>query len=1003
MQYPNNRKISLFISLLIFLLFPFLTSPLSAQSDSLKADQFYQTGKELYYDGEYEKAIKQLKKGYDLRVKIFGEESEPVMKSLYRLGQAYRKMRDHPNAMIVYSKGLEIAMKISGEESEDVIDFYWGLGATRSQMYDPKGAMAYYEKCLDAYKKLYGPESSEAGNMYMNIGGSFHKMANYHDAEKYYQKAFAIFKKSSDPKSQDFNRIYSNMGYMYRKIGNYDRAIEFGQKALEIKLLHYDSMHPSVAKYYRNIGKAYQGKYEFEEALPYMKKAVENQENALGKKHPETGGAYGELANVYADMGEYKTALKYYSKALKIQEATLNPTHPYLVGGYYNVGRVYEDMGNYDEAINRYEFALEKFKSRIYPPTNLIAETQRRIANGLFLKGQIDLALILVQQSLKVITPGFEFDENDVYKNPALESIQDEVNFLNLLHSKAEFLEGRFKKSKIQRDLEEAFKTLELAIREIEKLRKSYQSEDARQFLNSNTAPIYIKAAQLSFDLYELTENDEYLFKAFEISEKSKASILWQNLSENLALQSSAIPAEDLEKLNQLETEIAYFEEQLYDDQTPKSAIAKIRNQIFDLKIEYEKQIATIEKQNPKYYQLKFQAPNLDLNAIIQKLPNNQTAILEYFYDEKNVYIFAITKSGLTGSKTPIDHALSKTINGIRDNNVADLLNDSKANEKYISNLNKLYQILVEPVTEKIQNAKKLIIIPHGVLQYLPFEMLCSKQDTDFRKLNYLLLNHDIQYAWSVAFWMKTIPKFENKSYQFSGFAPSFLGSNNDIAAVEPANYRNELSPLINSTLEVQNAQIYFPGNIYLGNEATETNFVKVASKSQIIHLATHAFTNDIQPLKSGLAFATDSIEDGFLNAYEIYNLNIPADLAVMSACNTGYGQIAEGEGVMSLGRAFSYAGCKSVIMSLWLANDQSTASLMDNFYTNLSVGMTKDEALRKAKIDYLQQADQLTANPYFWAGMVAVGDMNPVQSKSSNLWLLFSIGRSCCLFVFCA
>jgi CHAT domain-containing protein/Tfp pilus assembly protein PilF len=956
--------------------------------------QFYKNGKELYYDGGYEKAIKQFEKAYNLQVKIYGEKSEPVMKSLYRLGQAYRKMRDHPAALKVYTQGLEIAQKISGEDSEDVIDFYWGLGATRSQMYDPKGAIGYYEKCLDAYSKTYGPESSEAGNMYMNIGSSFHKMANYHDAEKYYKRAFDIFRKSSDPKSQDFNRIYSNMGYMYRKVGNYDRAIDFGEKALEIKLLHYDSTHPSVGKYYRNIAKAYQGKLEYKKALPYMLKAVNNQEKALGKKHPETGGAYGELGNVYADLGEYKTALKYYAKARKIQEATLNPTHPYLIGGYFNIGTVYEDMGDYDKAVELYQFALKKFKSRVYPPQNLIAETQRKIATVLFQKGEIDSALVLIQLSLKEIAPGFTFEENDFYKNPDLKNIQDDPGFLYLLNSKSLFLEGKFKKNKIQSDLEEAFKTLELAIQLIEKMRKSYQSEESRQFLNSKTSPIYIKAVQLSFDLYDLTKNDDYLFKAFEISEKSKASILWQNLSENLALQSTSIPQKDLDVLNQLEVKIADLEEKLFDEQADETFIKNLQSQIFDLKLDYENRIAAIEKQNPKYFQLKYQAPDIELKKIINKLPNNATSIVEYFYDEDNLYAFVISKNGLSGAKFELKTSLLESIKLLRDNNVANLLKNNTDNESYISLLNELHRILIQPISEQLENIEKLILVPHGVLQYLPFEMLTPEEGDDFRKLDFLIRKYSIQYEWSIAFWLNEILHSETSDFQFLGFAPSFPNSNQDIAAVEPALYRMELAPLMHSVAEVKNANTYFPGNLFLANKATESNFLQNAPKSQIIHLATHALTDDVQPLKSGLAFTKDSIEDGFLNAYEIYNLNLPVDLAVMSACNTGYGQIAEGEGVMSLGRAFSYAGCKSVVMSLWLANDQSTSTLMENFYLNLSLGMAKDEALRKAKIDYLENADQLTAHPYFWAGMIAVGDMSPVFSNSFlTMGLLIFIG----------
>ena len=129
------------------------------------------------------------------------------------------------------------------------------------------------------------------------------------------------------------------------------------------------------------------------------------------------------------------------------------------------------------------------------------------------------------------------------------------------------------------------------------------------------------------------------------------------------------------------------------------------------------------------------------------------------------------------------------------------------------------------------------------------------------------------------------------------------------------------------------------------------------------------------------------------MNAYEIYNMSLPAELTVMSACNTGFGQLAEGEGVISLGRAFSYAGCQSVMMSLWMANDQSTAKLMDHFYKNLSQGQTKNGALKNAKLTYLENADPLTAHPYFWAGLVSTGDLSPLVINKTNYLLLGVIG----------
>lgn len=176
-----------------------------------------------------------------------------------------------------------------------------------------------------------------------------------------------------------------------------------------------------------------------------------------------------------------------------------------------------------------------------------------------------------------------------------------------------------------------------------------------------------------------------------------------------------------------------------------------------------------------------------------------------------------------------------------------------------------------------------------------------------------------------------------------------------------------------------------FFGRSFSGRASYRIQLFGAGAGLKDLHLATHAQADDREPLRSGLWFSglTDTLEDGYLNALEIYNLNLSADLAVMSACNTGFGQLEEGEGVMSLGRAFSYAGCRSVLMSLWLADDVSTSKIMDHFYEEMATGQSKTDALQLAKQKYLEQADALTAHPYYWAHLVIVGENNPITAPS--------------------
>jgi CHAT domain-containing protein len=188
---------------------------------------------------------------------------------------------------------------------------------------------------------------------------------------------------------------------------------------------------------------------------------------------------------------------------------------------------------------------------------------------------------------------------------------------------------------------------------------------------------------------------------------------------------------------------------------------------------------------------------------------------------------------------------------------------------------------------------------------------------------------------------------------------------------------------------------------LLLKNEATEANFKKYASDYGILHFAMHAIINDEDPLASKLIFTLngDSLEDGFLNTYEIYNLNLNADLAVLSACKTGVGKLSKGEGIMSLARGFLYAGVPGIVMTLWEVEDISSAIIMTDFYRNLKDGMAKDNALRESKLKYLNSADQLQSHPYFWAAFVQIGDNSPVYTKMYVGSRIYAIGIAAILF----
>lgn len=982
----NSRKI--FFCILLFISNQQIVF---AQHDTLKAKELLELGISHYEDGSYLKARVPLQEALSLRQKHYPQNHLFIEDVYYWLGTNEQGLRNNEKAIEYYQKGLAIAEKRTGPESVVVGDFYMDMGNTYDQMYDVDKARECYEKTLEIYKKAFGEKSAEVGNALMNIGYGQRKMGNYRECARYYEQAFQIFQKASEPTSKDFYRIYINQCNLLYDLGNYDQALDFAKKALEIKLIHYDTIHPSVYKYFNNIGRIYQAQNRYQEALPFLEKAYSIAEASRGKTHPETAGVLGELARVYADLDQDKKALKLHKRSVKIQEQGLPPTHPYLVAGYQDIGYTYKKMGRYNKAINFYQEAIEKYKKAVFIPKHLIAETKLLMAEAYFQKGDISRALVLIQEGLQNIASDFSFEENDFYKNPEIKQVQAEVAFLHLLQSKAYFLQSSFEKSNIKTDLEQALHTSELAITLIEKIRRSYQSEAARQFLNSDTAPIFEQAIEQAFELYRLTKDSKYLQKAFELSEKSKASILWQSINSQYALKASNIPKSLLDSLENLSQKINWLEEE--SGKLSKKEQDKAENQIFNLKLSYENIIRSLEKHNPSYYQLKYAPAEISVQEVMQTLPDKESALVSYFQSKDEIFIFSIRKGEISGFRKKLSYDLNKAIYRLRENDAQRSAFDPQSILEYIRTLDTLHETLVQPLSSSLSNIKKLILIPHGALHYLSFETLTDgNSSTNFKRLNYLITAYDIQYAWSAAFWASPPKRQSSLPIEFSGFAPSFQ-TDEKTAKTSLNAQRNILANLPHAISEVQAAKAFFKGQSFTNEAATKEKFIDLAPKSKIIHLATHGLINDHQPMESGLVFSNSIAPetDNFLSATEIYQLKLSADLAVMSACNTGYGQLAQGEGAMSLGRAFSYAGCRSVIMSLWPANDESSSTILKNFYQYAAQGLSKDRALRQAKIDYLKSADPLTAHPFFWANLVTVGDMSPLKLKPgfNFLWLI--------------
>ena len=318
--------------------------------------------------------------------------------------------------------------------------------------------------------------------------------------------------------------------------------------------------------------------------------------------------------------------------------------------------------------------------------------------------------------------------------------------------------------------------------------------------------------------------------------------------------------------------------------------------------------------------------------------------------------------------------------------------------------LYQLYNQLWKPF-EKAIKTEHVVIIPDGALFNLSFESLTPKKINSFKEISThsLLAKHSISYNYSLLL-LDEGKKTVNYQNDFIAFAPEFndkMKTDYKIAITDSIAVDKTYLKLLPQPFSVDLAEEFsqlFNGTSFINENASKQIFTNEANEHKIIHIATHAESNNITPELSRLIFAkNDKNEDNSLYTYEIYNENLNSNLAILTACETGKPTYQAGEGMISLAHAFNYAGSESILTSLWKIDEQSSAKIIELFYNSIKNGFPKDKALQQAKLDYLKEAEGRTLTPQYWAGLVLIGDASPIELNADFntvfYWLLGLLG----------
>ncbi|NEN87416.1 MAG: tetratricopeptide repeat protein [Okeania sp. SIO3H1] len=859
------------------------------------------------------------------------------------------------------------------------------------------------KKQLSKYQQI-GNRGIQGDTLYQ-IGIIYANLGDYQQALNYYKQALEIQREVGNP--QRVASTLNNIGETYLSLGNYQDSLNIYNEARKLQNQIGDRSGEAdtisaIATFYEYLGDYQPSLESYQQALAIFRDVG----SLLGQAQ-----TLDSIATIYRIQEKYKRALKSAQEAEEIWEKQGNNYGQ--VSTLSTIVRIYEDKSDYEPALAAADKILslgEKFQQTFHN------------AIGLALKGKIYLAMEDYEKALTSYTEALEITRNignrkleapildnigNIYKSSdkptkAIDSYQQALTLWEQLGDRPGQIKTRFFIAETQRNqgnLTIALETIEAALDIVESQRTKIASSELRASYFATVQDYYEFYIDLLMELHQQQPNKDYEGKALQANERSRARTLLEILTEANADIRQGVDPELLRQEKLLLQQLEALEERrvkLLSGETIPEQIKAIEQDRETILRQYQQTQAQIRATSPRYAALTQPQP-LTLNEIQKKVLDDETLLLQYSLGEKRSYLWAVSKTEINSYQLPPRTEIEKAALEFRLT-----ITDSRERgniPKVDTTTDALSKILLEPVADKLKE-KRLLIVSDGMLQYIPFAALSlpatTSEDAGYQPL---IVNHEIinlPSASTVAILRqetatrrpapKTVaiiadPVFNPEDERVSGVNATSTASISQMTrAARDVGIKWERLPGTREEAEAIMALV--PEGERTESFDFQANRETVNSrelgKYRILHLATHGFANSQKPELSGVVMSlvnkNGSWQNGFLRLNDIYNLSLPVELVVLSACQTALGKNIRGEGLVGLTRGFMYAGTPRVVASLWRVDDVATAELMSQFYQGmLEDGFSPVEALREAQLQLLQEEG--SKSPYYWASFTLQGE----------------------------
>lgn len=535
-----------------------------------------------------------------------------------------------------------------------------------------------------------------------------------------------------------------------------------------------------------------------------------------------------------------------------------------------------------------------------------------------------------------------------------------------------------------QGNLPEALTRIKEAINILETVRSNLADDRLRTSFFASRRSYYDFWVELLMDLDRQNPGQDYPDQAFAASEKGRSRSLLDLLAKGRSELTQGISLDLRRQEEEVEARLFQIRRDLVDarsDQKKARLIGSLEEQLKSFGEQQQEIEARVKTESPLYAQIRYPSPLR--RQEIQKLLQPDEALLEYSLGENGAYLFVVTTERLTVHPLKMSPArIGEEVETVR----GALESQGRLSNAFLKAARRLYVALIDPAQPEIQGRRRLLIAPDGVLYHLAFEALLAREAYREADCHFLIEDRTVSYVPSASVLSSLSEQGppaagSEPAMRFIAFAPAYAPlsaaeertRNAGVEGQQSASQGSALPDLEGARQEVAAISDLYPSpefKVYMGAEASRENFKRTGQRTASLHFAGHGILDERRPELSSLEFT-----DGSLNVDDIFNLELKADLVVLSACRTA-GKVVTGEGLVGLTRAFLYAGAPSVIVTLWRAVDTSARDLMVEFYGNLHRSGDKAEALRQAKLAVIEQGRQSGRlnRPYYWAPFVLVG-----------------------------